>query len=110
MFTFVNRVWDVLVNKPIFCFVLCIRVLETGGYEHALQNYMPVTVLNELDLRDCKIFPGKLDVDEIDWDERWTLVLHYDGRMYPNNIKADFRQWEAVEAWATQIHTQLTGV
>lgn len=107
MFSFMNRTWDELLTKPVFCWALCIRVLEEKGYEHAMVNYMPTRILNQMDLRDCRVFAGRLLVSEIDWDERWTLVLHYDGHMYPNNIDKDFRDWDAIAAWTTQITQQL---
>lgn len=53
-------------------------------------------VVEEIDPREVTIFHGKLDPDVLNVMERWVI----------KNIKApvgDFRDWEAIEAWAVRI-------
>jgi len=51
--------------------------------------------------RDVAVFHGAVDAGQLDFIEKWIL----------KNVKApigDFRDWEAITAWATQIAAVLT--
>lgn len=94
-------------GKPIFCWVSCIRVLEDKGYDWVLNNYLPKWLMGMVDLQDVTAFAGKLSLDQISYDEEWTLALHYDGGHSPNDFNGDFRNWAEIEAWAMSILEHL---
>jgi menaquinone-dependent protoporphyrinogen oxidase len=94
-------------QKPVYCWVSCIRVLEPEGYQHVRQNYMPVEIFSRLNVQDVAVFAGKLDLNEIDFDERWTLAIRYDGVSNPTELTGDYRNWDAIRAWAHKIALHL---
>lgn len=96
-----------LGDKPVFGWVTCIRVLEVGGYDHVMSNYMEETLLDRMNLQGMKVLAGRLILEHVDWEERWTLALHYDGRVAPDNYDADFRDWEVIRAWTSKISHDL---
>jgi menaquinone-dependent protoporphyrinogen oxidase len=55
----------------------------------------------DLGARDHRTFAGRIDPDALSWVERTItrMVKAPDG---------DFRDWEAVRAWADEIATSLT--
>jgi menaquinone-dependent protoporphyrinogen oxidase len=93
--------------RPVYMFITCIRVLEPKGPQHAVQHYVNYPVLNALNLREVKPFAGKLEMDAIDWDDRWTLAARYDGLMSPGSFNSDFRNWNALREWADKIADSL---
>lgn len=96
-----------LASKPSFFWITCIRALETDGYEHALKYYVDHNTLQALNVRDVAVFTGKLNTDAITRQEQWYLVSNYDGRMTAGNINNDFRDWQAIAAWAISIAKDL---
>lgn len=104
---FVEEFGDEMNDKPVFCFVTCIRVLEEKGYDWVLNNYMPPWLLERLNLLDVTAFAGKLQFDDVSWEEEWTLALKYDGSHPAIDFDGDFRDWDKIEAWADSIARQL---
>lgn len=107
LFNFTRDFQQHIGAKPVFGWVNCIRILEPNGYEYVMENYLPHDILKKLNVQDYKVFAGKLRLDEINMEDRWTLALHYDGRLVPNTLDADFRDWGAIRAWADQIAERL---
>ena len=99
MVNYINRVREALVKKPLYLWVTCIRVLESNGREHVLNNYIPQSELGDLPLLDVGVFAGKLDLESVNWNEAWTLAVRYDGVTPPRSHDGDYRDWKAVEAW-----------
>lgn len=93
--------------KPVYFWIACIRVMEEGGYAHARENYVYHPALEKIGARELKIFAGKLNLEEIDWNERWTLSARYDGHQLPGKLNDDFRNWDAIREWSQQIHAAL---
>ncbi|HET8776215.1 MAG TPA: flavodoxin domain-containing protein [Candidatus Limnocylindria bacterium] len=60
-------------------------------------------IARELSARDHRTFAGRIDPDALSWVERTItrMVKAPDG---------DFRDWEAVRAWADEIASALTGM
>jgi menaquinone-dependent protoporphyrinogen oxidase len=100
---------EAIGSHPLYCFVTCIRVLEQYGLEHVLEFYMMPELLQNYDVRDRMAFAGKLDLDNTDWNERWTLAARYDGSSWPSNFDGDFRDWGKVRQWASKIADELKG-
>lgn len=96
-----------LAAKPVYFWITCIRVLESDGREHALQYYVHRDMLRQIGNRDVGIFAGKLKLDEIDWNERWTLSIRYDGKEMPGTFNDDYRDWDAIKAWTEQVASGL---
>ena len=107
MFHFVSKFSDELATKPCFLWITCIRVLEPNGYDHAMEHYMPDRILQSINVQDCQIFAGKLAVIDVNMDDRWTLALHYDGRLQPAELNADFRDWTAIAEWTGMVEAHL---
>jgi menaquinone-dependent protoporphyrinogen oxidase len=109
MSRFLARFEQELAAKPVFFYITCVRVLEPGGFEHAQENYLFKEVLNDVgvDPQSVGIFAGKLDLEGIDWRERWTLSLRYDGQEIPNSLNSDFRDWPAIRQWVNQVRETL---
>jgi menaquinone-dependent protoporphyrinogen oxidase len=99
-----------LPSKPIYFWVSCIRALEQYGEEHVLEYYLDQETLNRLHVRNIAIFPGKLNLESTDWNERWTLAARYDGSTWPSSFDGDYRDWEKVRNWSNRIASELQPV
>jgi menaquinone-dependent protoporphyrinogen oxidase len=104
---FLEKFKQELAKKPVYMWIMCIRVLETNGREHALKEYVHQPTLHEIGVRDVAVFAGKLNLDVIDWNERWTLAARYDGESLPGTRNDDYRDWNAIRAWAIQVREAL---
>jgi menaquinone-dependent protoporphyrinogen oxidase len=105
--TFLRKSTKRLAGKPVYLWVSCIRVMEAYGFQHVMDYYMHPEVLRKLNLRDTTAFAGKLDLNHVDWGERWTLSARYDGSTWPINFDGDFRDWGKIDAWAQHIVQDL---
>ena len=99
-----------LMSKPIYLWVNCIRVMEEYGMSHVMDFYMVPELLKKLNVRSRTAFAGKLDLQAVDWDERWSLAARYDGHAWPSNFDGDFRDWDKIEDWATAAANDLQAV
>jgi menaquinone-dependent protoporphyrinogen oxidase len=104
---FLDRFEDTLMQKPVALFITCIRVLEPDGREHALKYYVHQDTLDKINALDVGVFAGKLQLDSIDLNERWTLSLRYDGQEVPGTLSDDFRDWDAIRQWALATAERL---
>jgi len=107
MSRFLDRFERELAARPLYMFITCIRVLEPDGREHVLQHYVHRETLQQLGVREVGVFAGKLRLDAIDMRERWTLSLRYDGGVIPGEFNDDFRDWDAIRAWAVSVGERL---
>jgi menaquinone-dependent protoporphyrinogen IX oxidase len=107
MAVFTDRFVQPLAHKPVYFFITCIRALEAAGREHALRYYVDHKTLQSLSVRDIAVFTGQLNADAITRQEQWYLAANYDGKLMPGNIKHDFRDWQAIAAWANSIAKDL---
>lgn len=103
MHRFIKQHTEVLGQKPVYCWITCIRVLEEGGYEHVINHYMPDALLDQLNVRQITAFAGKLKWAEVTWTDRWTLALQYDGRADARNFNADHRDWNVIRQWSVKL-------
>jgi menaquinone-dependent protoporphyrinogen oxidase len=101
--TYLRKSLSTIGARPVYFWISCIRVMEHDGLQHVMEFYMIPEILNELNVRDKMAFAGKLDLDSVDWNERWTLAARYDGSTWPNNFVGDFRDWKKIEDWANRI-------
>lgn len=108
MVDFVTAFHDALVDKPLYLWVNCIRVLEAHGYDHVIEYYMVHDLLKGLDVREITAFAGKLDLQRVDWNERWTLAARYDGTTWPSNFDGDFRDWDKIRAWCEKVAASVS--
>jgi menaquinone-dependent protoporphyrinogen oxidase len=108
MSQFLERFEGELSKKPVYYWMNCIRVLEPDGLEHALTEYVYKPTIDKIGVRNIGVFGGKLNLQEIDWNERWTLVARYEGDALPGSRIDDYRDWNAIREWAKQIREQLT--
>jgi menaquinone-dependent protoporphyrinogen oxidase len=107
MSQFFERFQAKLKTAPIAFFVTCVRVLEEGGYEHVMREYINHKVLDPLNIREITAFAGRLEMNAVDWDERWTLAARYDGLRTPGTYNNDFRDWQAIRRWARRMADHL---
>lgn len=104
---FLTQFGDQIKGKPFYLFVTCIRVLEPDGYQYVIDNYVHHHVIDPLGVREVQPFAGKLDLNQVDWDERWTLAARYDGSGTPGSYNHDFRNWDVIKAWAQRVADAL---
>ncbi|MBL8164822.1 MAG: hypothetical protein JNJ61_22745 [Anaerolineae bacterium] len=107
MTNFIKGFTDQLAGKPVYFFITCIRLMEQYGYDHVMEYYMIPEVLEKLNVYDKAAFAGKLDLKDVDWNERWTLAARYDGSTWPSNFDGDFREWSKIDAWAEKAAAEL---
>ncbi len=107
MMLFIDKFEGELAQKPVYFFVTCIRIAEADGYEHVMKNYMYTPTLEKLKVRNVNAFGGAIQLKEIDWNERWTLGLRYDGTNLQSRLNADYRDWYAIGAWVISIAKDL---
>lgn len=103
MSSFLRAAVETAGSKPFYFFTVCIRVMERFGFEHVTEKYGMPELLTKFNVRDKNIFAGKLALDEVDWNERWTLSARYDGAVWPSNFDGDFRNWEAIHTWGRKV-------
>jgi menaquinone-dependent protoporphyrinogen oxidase len=101
--TFLRKSLDEIGKKPVYFWISCIRVMEHDGLQHVMDYYMIPEIMSELNVREKTAFAGKLDLDNVDWNERWTLAARYDGSTWPNNFVGDFRDWKKIADWGTAV-------
>ncbi len=104
---FIKKNLKHIVGKPVYFWVTCVRVMEHLGMEHVMEFYMSPEILDKLDVRDKTAFAGKLDLQNTDWNERWTLAARYDGTSWPINFDGDFRDWQVIREWAHKVAQDL---
>jgi menaquinone-dependent protoporphyrinogen oxidase len=92
---------------PVYLWVACIRILEENGQEHVLEFYLQHDLLCEINVREVGTFAGRLNLEETDWNERWTLAARYDGGTWPSSFNGDFRNWEKIRLWAEGVADDL---
>jgi menaquinone-dependent protoporphyrinogen oxidase len=97
-------------RKPLWGFGLCIRILEEGGEEYALKNYMPEFLILHLNLQEFRFFAGKFHLQDIDMQDRWTVSIRYDGITPPEHYNKDYREWETIGAWGHKIAADMLQV
>ena len=83
--------------------------MEAGGREHSLQYYLHFPTLEQanITLDHVEVMAGKLDVQSIDWDERWLLASNYDGSEASKHNRHDYRDWQAIATWTHNIAKAL---
>jgi len=99
-----------LIGKSVYLWVTCIRVLEEYGMTHVMEFYMEPELVAKMDVRSRMAFAGKLDLQAVDWNERWSLAARYDGHAWPTNFDGDFRDWDKIVDWATATANDLQSV
>jgi menaquinone-dependent protoporphyrinogen oxidase len=104
---FLEKFKSQLSTKPVYLWIMCIRVLESDGREISLQEYVYQPVLKAIGVKEVEVFAGKLNLDQIDWNERWTLAARYEGDTLPGSRNDDYRDWSAIRAWATHLRDEL---
>lgn len=108
MSQFLEKFSDELTSKPVYFWIVCIRVLEEDGYEAAKQEYVHKPTMEKIGVKDLGIFAGKLELESIDWNERWTLSARYEGKELPGTHNDDYRDWNAIRAWTTNVRDRLS--
>lgn len=99
-----------LAGKPIYFWMVCIRVLEADGYQHAQDEYVHKSVLEKIGVKDVGVFAGKLNLEAIDWNERWTLSARYDGKDLPGTHNDDFRNWNIIRDWTSKKRDEIVSI
>ena len=107
MSQFLDRFQNDIKDAPVAFFITCIRILEPNGYDHVLREYVNHRVLDRMNVKRLTAFAGRLDLDNVDWEERWTLAARYDGLEPPGSYNSDFRDWDAIRAWTTKVADDL---
>jgi menaquinone-dependent protoporphyrinogen oxidase len=105
---FINEHRKNLKPLPLYAWATCIRVLEEGGYEHAMEHYMRKSLPTTLTFRDYNIFAGRIRREDVDLSDRWTLSVRYDGRINTSYLSGDYRDWQKITAWTLKVADDLT--
>jgi len=100
----VRRIEDQFKDKPVWGFSLCMRVLEADGYDYAFANYLPHNILERLNLKNYRFFGGRLQ--DLSLGLRQEFHETYDGMI--GRKEGDYRDWNAIRAWALDIATTIT--
>lgn len=106
---FLERFEAALTGKPTYLFITCIRVMETGGREHALQEYVYHPTLEKVGIALDKVgvLAGKIEINAISWDERWLLASNYDGSAGSKLVNHDYRDWASIGDWVLDLVRDL---
>jgi menaquinone-dependent protoporphyrinogen oxidase len=107
MVGFINKQRIALKPLPLYMFATCVRVVEKGGYEHAMEHYMRKTLTPSLNFRDYEVFAGRIQPEDMDSDQHWTLSRRYDGKINTSHLSADYRNWEVITRWTLRITDDL---
>ncbi|MCA0459050.1 MAG: flavodoxin domain-containing protein [Chloroflexi bacterium] len=107
MLLFLDKFEAELVQKPVYFFITCIRIVEADGYDHVMKNYMHMPTLEKLKVRKINAFGGATQLNNINWDERWAMGLRYDGTNLQSRLNADYRDWYTIGAWTNSIAKDL---
>lgn len=107
MVHFVREYRTQMATKPVYLWVMCIRVLEPGGHEHVLEHYFPKHVVEQLPIYGVRAFAGKIDQASLDWSESWTMALRYDGMRTAKSYSGDFRDWDDIRSWTQKVGSEL---
>jgi menaquinone-dependent protoporphyrinogen oxidase len=107
MVRFVNKQRTALKPLPLYMFATCVRVVEKGGYEHAMEHYMRKTLTPSLNFRSYEVFAGRIQPEDMDSDHHWTLSRRYDGKLNTSHLSADYRNWEVITRWTLRIADDL---
>lgn len=110
MSAFIRRFRDKLVRIPLYLFIMCVRVLEVDGLDRVRYHYIPQSGLADLPIQELGVFAGKLDLENINWNEAWTLAVRYDGSTAPRDHNGDYRDWKAIEKWTMQVAESINEV
>lgn len=95
----VRRLETQFKDKPVWGFSLCMRILEVEGQTYAEANYLPHSLLDKLNLQSHRFFRGRLE--NLSLALRQELHETYDGEL--GLKEGDYRDWEAIRAWALEI-------
>jgi menaquinone-dependent protoporphyrinogen oxidase len=100
--TFLKANVEVLAGRPVWLFSS--GPTEEGDPAEAMEGWRFPQALqpfaDRIQPRDMAIFQGAIDADKLSWVERWMIKM----------VKAplgDFRDWEAISAWAAAIADAL---
>ena len=96
-----------LAHKPIYFWISCVRIMEQDGMEHVMEFYMVPEMLAKMNIRSKTAFAGKLELNGVDWHERWTLAARYDGNSWPSSFDGDFRDWDKISEWGKSVGEDL---
>jgi len=107
---FMQRFEATLANRPTYLFLMCLLVLEEGGYERALRDYVWDEALERLNLprENIEAFAGALHWNRVSGDERWLLSVNYEGKELPGHMQSDHRDWEKIAAWVHSFASKLS--
>jgi len=108
---FVMRHVDVLAERPVWLFSSGpLGTSRTDDEGHDLVEVMRPRDFEELEdallPRDMRVFFGALDPARLDFRDRMARRLPAGRRLLP---AGDFRDWNAVDAWAREIGAQIPG-
>jgi menaquinone-dependent protoporphyrinogen oxidase len=110
MIQLAERLTPLASDRRFYLWVNCVRILEDDGRAHVETHYLHKPMLERLGVTNPQIFAGKLNIKEINWEERWTLAARYDGAKMPGTMNHDYRDWQAIATWAHQIAKDLSAV
>jgi menaquinone-dependent protoporphyrinogen oxidase len=135
---FLARNQEALTQMPVAAFLCCLELTQTGDEgERSIPTYVDPSLgtppakegklssfekshlmsgfLNELlkstpqvKPASVAVFRGRLDYNELDWISRSVMKLIR--LIYHRAPEGDFRNWQAIQAWATTLSTTLSAV
>jgi menaquinone-dependent protoporphyrinogen oxidase len=108
MLGFIRHNRSLLASRPLFFWMSCIRILEPNGLEHVLTHYVPTDFQQNIHPVDITAFAGKLTLMNVDSDDRWVLSAQYDGDKHPEGFNGDYRDWDTIGNWVTDLSLWLT--
>jgi menaquinone-dependent protoporphyrinogen oxidase len=110
MSRFIHEFKSALETKAFYFWITCIRVLEADSDAHVREHYLRADLLEKLGTRLYTAFAGRLELDQIVFSERWMLSVQYDGYRMIEELKGDYRDWDAIERWIVQVAQNINAI
>jgi menaquinone-dependent protoporphyrinogen oxidase len=99
---FVKKNRDALGRVPVAYFVVCLTMKDdTEENRHTVDGYLD-PVREMIEPVDVGLFAGVLDCDKLGFP--WGPMMRRAKDQFP---EGDYRDWEAIRAWARQVHARL---
>ncbi len=103
--SFLKRHYAALQDKPVAYFVVCLTMKEdTEENRCTVSAYFDAVKAKVPDIApvDMGLFAGGVDMDKLGFPFRTILKAM-------KSPEGDFRDWDAIKAWATGVLPKLTG-
>jgi menaquinone-dependent protoporphyrinogen oxidase len=108
---FLRRFRDELMEKPLAIFTVCLEARTHEGSRRVLSEHLPRLMKPFAGLHPVatEAFGGVLDFDKYNFAIKTIMRRVMANEGLPTAGLSDFRDWEAINAWADSLEAALTG-